>query len=66
MRFRATSQTMHDTVMAEFGVSLVDDSVETEAARDEIVTRAPDMSSGTTRDASEIELEEFQSPATVC
>ena len=46
-------------VTAEFGGSLVDDSVAAEAAGDEIVTPGPDMSSGTMGD--EIELEEFQS-----
>ena len=56
--FRAASQKMHDTVMAEFGGSLVDESVEAEAAADDIVTPDPDMSSGMTEG---IELEEFQS-----
>ena len=47
--------------MAEFGGSLVDDSVESEAATDEIasVILGPDMSSATTQD--EIDLEGFQS-----
>ena len=44
--------------MAEFGGSLVDDSVEAEAARDDIVTLDPNMSAGTTGDG--IELEEVQ------
>ena len=35
-------------VMAEFGGSLVDDSVEVEAARDDIVAPDHNMSSGTT------------------
>ena len=50
---------MHDAVIAEFGGSLVDESVEAKAARDDIVNLDPDMSSGTTGD--EIELEGFQS-----
>ena len=50
---------MHDAVMAEFGGSFVDVGVEAEAARGDIVSLDPDMSSGTTGD--EIELEEFQS-----
>ena len=52
---------MHNAVMAEFGGSLVDDSVESEAATDEIasVILGPDMSSVMTQD--EIELEGFQS-----
>ena len=51
---------MHDAVMAEFGGSLVDDSVaKAEAAADDIVTPGPDMVSGITRD--EIELKEFES-----
>ena len=41
--------------MAEFGGSLVDEGVEAEAAGDEIVTLAPDMSSGTTGDESELD-----------
>ena len=45
-------------VMAEFGGSLVDDSVEAEAAADKIMTPVPDVLSGTMRD--EIELEGFQ------
>ena len=45
--------------MADFGGSLVNDSVEAEAVANEIVTLDPDMSSGTTGDA--LELEEFQS-----
>ena len=49
---------MHDAVMAEFGGSLVDDSVEAEAARDEIMTPDPNMSAGMT--GNEIEPEEFQ------
>ena len=57
--FRAASQRIHDAVMAEFGGSLVVDSVEAEAAGDDIVTPDPDMPSGMTEDG--IELEEFQS-----
>ena len=45
--------------MAEFGGSLVDESVEAEAMTDEIVTPDPDMSSETTGD--EVEVEAFQS-----
>ena len=48
---------MHDAVMAEFGVSLVNESVEAEAVANEIVTPDPDMSSGTAGD----EPEAFQS-----
>ena len=44
--------------MAEFGGSLVDDSIEAEAARDDVMTSDPDMSAGTTGDG--IELEEVQ------
>ena len=55
--FQAASQRMHDAVMAEFGGSLVDESVEAEAAGD--VTPGSDMSSEMTGDM--IELEEFQS-----
>ena len=51
---------MHDAVMAEFGGSLVDESVEAEAVGGGVVTLDPDISSGTTGD--EIELEAFQSP----
>ena len=50
---------MHDAVMAEFGGSLVNDSMGAEAVGDEIVTLDLDMPSGMTGDA--IELEEFQS-----
>ena len=50
---------MHDAVMAEFGGSFVDDSVEAGAARDDIVTPDPDMSTEMTVD--EIESEVFQS-----
>ena len=50
---------MHDAVMAEFGGSLVDDSVEAEAVADDIVTPGPDMLSGMMGD--EIELEGFES-----
>ena len=39
----------------------MDESVEAEAARDEIMTLDPDMSLGTTRTVGEIEQEEFQS-----
>lgn len=46
--FRATSQRIHGAVMAEFEGSLVDESVEVEAAQDEVVAPDPDMSSGTT------------------
>ena len=46
---------MHNAVMAEFGGSLVDESVEAEAARDDIVTPDPDMSSGTTGDVMKLE-----------
>ena len=57
--FRAASQRIHDAVMAEFGGSLVDESVEAEAAGDVIdMTLDPYMSSGTTVD--EIEMEEAQ------
>ena len=44
---------MHDAIMAEFGGSLSDDSVEAEAVGDEIVTANPD--------GDGIELEAFQS-----
>ena len=50
---------MHDGVMAEFGGSLADESVEAEAAVNEIMTPLPDMLSGTM--GGEIELEVFQS-----
>ena len=50
---------MHDAVMAEFGGSLVDDSVDAETTGDEVLTPDPDMLSGTTED--EIKLEEVQS-----
>ena len=46
---------MHNAVMAEFGGSLVDESVEAETARDEIVSPDTDMSSGTTGDAMKLE-----------
>ena len=49
--------------MAEFGGSLVGESVEAEAAADEIVS-VPEKLSGTTGD--EFELEEFPVPATEC
>ena len=47
--------------MAELGGSLMDESVEAEAARDDIVTPDPDVSSGTTRTDDGIEQDEFQS-----
>ena len=57
--FRATSRRVHNAAMAEFGGSFADESVEAEAAEDDIVTLHPDMSSGMTGD--EIELGNFQS-----
>ena len=50
---------MHDAIMAEFGGSLVEDSVDAEATGDEVLTPDPDMLSGTT--GNEIKLEEVQS-----
>ena len=50
---------MHDAVMAEFGGSLVDDSVDVEAGEDEIVAPDHNVLSGTT--GNEIEAEAFQS-----
>ena len=46
---------MHDAAMAEFGASLVDESVEADTSREEV---DPEISSGTT--GHEIELEEAQ------
>ena len=54
--FRAASQRMHDVVMSEFGGSLVDESVEAEASRED---SGPDIIAGMNEHG--VELEEFQS-----
>ena len=54
--FRAASQRVHDTVMAEFGGSLVEESVEAGVSRGEV---EPAVAAGMTED--EVELEECQS-----